>query len=114
MSEPAIKVLPELSKFAPDNSTAVIVLESDDKDFPRAIESLQTMATQQIAIAYACQNGISDARLNSPGVATFAVNKNGVPCYDVVDAKGNPVPLTHPDAAVNRYRGLVKVIRSLI
>lgn len=101
--------------FAADRSAGVIVVESSNEDFPRAIEELASAEARQMAIGYAVTRGVADARQNGNVVGPYAINSEGTPLDKVpVGPDGQPLPHGHPLKQVAGYRVEVPVCRRLV
>ena len=101
---PAIRVIPEASKFDDSLTTGEIVLESDDTNFPRAIDSLSEMASKHLALGYAARNGVRDPSLNGISTSVYPVNLEGKSLEDVKGDGGEALPPTHRLMRPARYR----------
>jgi hypothetical protein len=110
----SVSVLPSECEFSADLSSAKIVVESNNKDFPRAIEDLQHMDVRKLAAGYAASQGVADPRLSSLSVNTYPVNAAGVSLDRVKDADGKPLPPRHPDMQPAKYRAEFRLSRKLV
>lgn len=110
-----LKVVEAASKFTDDNGQGVIVVECDRAtDFNIAIEELQGIAARNLAIKYATEKGVGDARINGNIGYPYPVNAKGVSLEQVKDENGNSLPPQHPLMQPARYRTDVPVTRRLV
>lgn len=110
-----LKVIPEASKFTDDNGQGVVVVECDRaSDFNLAIEELQGIAARNLAIKFAVERGVGDARINGNIGYPYPVNSKGVSLEMVKDENGNSLPPQHPLMQPARYRTDVPVTRRLV
>ncbi len=110
-----MKVIPEASKFSDDNGQGVVVVECDRaSEFNLAIEELQGIGARNLAIKYATERGVGDARINGNIGYPYPVNSQGKSLEVVKDGEGNPLPPAHPLMQPARYRTDVPVTRRLV
>lgn len=105
-----VTVVPDKSTFDTDLHRGTVVLESADRDFARAIETLRSAEVRNLAIAHAAKQGMSGPRING-NVTVYPVNLDGLPLDQVVDASGQTPAQTHPRMQPRRYRVDVPVAR---
>lgn len=110
-----LKVIAEASKFTDDNSSGVVVVESErNSEFNLAIEDLQGVGARNLAIKYATERGVGDARINGNIGYPYPVNSQGKSLEAVKDENGNSLPPQHPLMQPARYRTDVPVTRRLV
>ena len=103
----------DLSKFADDLGSGIVVLESDEQhDFPNAIESLRSMDARNMAIGYAAKLGCSDPRVNGVASPAYAVNQKGESLEKL--AADSDIPPLHPRRQVAAYRVDIPVCKKLV
>lgn len=111
-----LSVVEKASRFEADLSRGVVVIESDDTNFPMAIDELSSVEARNRAIGFAAVNGMGDPRINGNVVGPYAINNDGVPLEAVRDPVNPAVslPPTHPKMQPARYRADVPVTRRLV
>ncbi len=110
-----LHVIPEASKFTDDNGQGVVVVECDRAtDFNLAIEELQGIAARNLAIKFATERGVGDARINGNIGYPYPVNSQGRSLETVKGTDDAPLPVHHPLMQPARYRTDVPVTRRLV
>jgi len=107
-----LKVVPDKSTFAPDMSRATVVIESNNRNFAQAIETLQSMAARKLAISFATSKGMPYAAISGVN-HPYPVNSEGLVLSDVRDEHGNTLPFTDPRMKPAAYRVDIVVMRGL-
>lgn len=109
-----LSVVEDLCRFSADNARADIVIRSDHRQLPMAIEEIQSMDARNLATAYASAHGMGDARLNG-SVNYYAINADDEPVeLEMKDDDGEVLPPRHARRQVAAYLGSVPVTRKLI
>jgi|TARA_R110002110_G_scaffold237487_1_gene453355 hypothetical protein len=103
----------DLSKFADDLGSGIVVLESEERhNFPLAIEDLRSMGARNLAIGYAAKLGCSDPRVNGVSSPAYAVNQDGDTLEKV--ANDTDLPPQHPKRQVCSYRVDIPICKKLV
>jgi hypothetical protein len=103
----------DLSKFADDLGSGIVVLESDERhNFPLAIENLRSMDARNLAIGYAAKVGCSDPRVNGVSSSAYAVNQDGETLEKI--ATDTELPPKHPKRQIAAYRVDIPICKKLV
>lgn len=108
------RILTSACQFAADRSQATIVIESTNRDFPRAIEALKEMRVRTMAMGYAASSGVADPRLIDTSQNPYPVNSKGVSLEKVKGPEGVRLPAAHPDMQPASYRVSIRVTKKLV
>lgn len=84
-----------------DGTSGVVILESDNSEYSKAIMELQGGGARELAIKEAAKNGIPDPRCNGLSFSAYPV-----------DEKGNQ--LDDPRATIGGYRIDVPVTSKIV
>jgi len=110
-----LHIVEQGSRFAPDNGSGIVMLESDITDhFPNAIEELQSTEAKNLAVQFASQRGVADPRLNGMSPGVYPINAEGVSLDQVAGEDGQALHPAHPRMQVARYRADISITRKLI
>src|ERR1017187_6159737 len=71
VTDDTLHVSEALSKFAPDASSAVIVVESGNPDFGLAIEELKSIRCRNLALRFAASRGMGEPAINGITVPVY-------------------------------------------
>jgi hypothetical protein len=103
----------DLTKFADDLGSGIVVLESDEQhDFPGAMEDLRSMHARNLAIGYAAKLGCSDPRINGIASSAYAVNQDGDELEKI--AVDPEFPPQHPKRQIAAYRVDIPICKKLV
>lgn len=64
-------------EFKHDGRKGLVILESDEKKFPKAIFELQSSEARDMAMRVARENGLAGANCSSLGLTAYPVTKEG-------------------------------------
>lgn len=95
----AVKMVGEVQH---DGTAGIVILESDNTDFPLAIQELQHGSARQLAIEQASRAGLADPRVNQIDQSTYSVTEDGTTLTDPKKEK------------IYRYRIDIGVTRRLV
>lgn len=110
-----LQVVQQASQFTQDFSRGTVVVESDiTENFGLAIEELGTTEARTLALGYAAQVGVGDARINGNPSGAYPINVKGVSLEDVRGPNGEALPPQHPMMQPARYRVDIPVTRRLV
>jgi hypothetical protein len=90
------------------------VVQSNDDDFPRAIEELGGVDARNLALQYAAQCGMGDPRINGNTSGAYPVNSEGKALDAVRDKDGNVPPPQAPEMQIAHYRIDIPVCRPIV
>lgn len=100
-----LAVLEDLSSFAPGGKSGLVVIESSDRNFAAAVETLSALPARQLAVAYAGSRGITDPHLDFNNRPPYAVNHKG----DMVLRADPSLPPNAPERQIVAYRANFRV-----
>lgn len=109
----AMHVVESACSWSADLAGGRVVIESDNPDFPRAIQELSGMGPRHMAVAFAVRKGMPKPQINGNMIGPYAVNEDFVPLDLVSDHDSHePLPPQHRRMQPAFFRVEVPVYRS--
>ena len=106
-------VVESASTFSADRSKAHVCVQSQMRDWPRAIEGLSGNEARTLALAFASARGLAPASLNGMNIGPYPVNSQGTPLELVAEKVGHPLDPRDPLMQIGAYRVEVLVCRRM-
>lgn len=101
-----MQVLEKESTTGP--SKGVVVIESEQTNYARAIEELRGMKAREMALKYAAEKGLGSPAINGNPVGPYAVNARGETTEEL-EKQG--IAATDPRRQPHRYRVEIPVTK---